>query len=158
MRFIAPFLPVKVHRGIAGIIWRWPFLPTHLLETLQTGAGFQQCAVHRKMFIRHQVQRPGLLDYQSEELPGHIGFQQSIPILGETVTSQTGSSRLRPTNQRNNRLYSNCSINIRSLRTVYRTCNSNARSNFSGGIDRRPMSEYIFENNCDSCAKIVSAI
>ena len=38
-------------------------------------------------------------------------------------------------NMGSHRLYSNCSINIRSLRTVYNTCNSNARSNFSGGID-----------------------
>jgi hypothetical protein len=37
-----------------------------------------------------------------------------------------------------------CSINIRSLRTVYNTCKSNARSNFSGGIEARPIAEYIF--------------
>jgi hypothetical protein len=39
-------------------------------------------------------------------------------FLLNTVGSHTGSSIFRPTNQRNNRLYCSCSINIRSLRIV----------------------------------------
>lgn len=42
----------------------------------------------------------------------------------------TGSSMFNPTNHRNRKLYPNCSINIRSLRTVYRTCRSKALSNY----------------------------
>ena len=62
-------------------------------------------------------------------------------FLVNTVGTHTASSMFRPTNHRNSRLYSNCSINIRSLRTVYNTCKSNARNNFSGGIDGRPKAE-----------------
>jgi len=77
-------------------------------------------------------------------------------FLVNTVTSHTGSSMFNPTNHRNSMLYSSCSVSMRSLRTVYSTCNSRARSSFSGGIDRRPSLAYMRENTCDNCVKIVS--
>ena len=46
-----------------------------------------------------------------------------------------------PTNQRNMRLYSSCSISCRSERIEKNACSSNARSSFSGGIDGRPIDE-----------------
>ena len=64
----------------------------------------------------------------------------------------------RPTNHRNSRLYSNCSISIRSLRMVYSTCSNKARSNFSGGIDERPIVEYMCANFWDNFAKMWSVI
>ena len=38
--------------------------------------------------------------------------------------------------------WSSCSISIRSLRTEYSTWSSNARNNFSGAIDGRPVLAY----------------
>ena len=40
-------------------------------------------------------------------------------------------------------------MNSRSLRTVYSTCSSNARSNGSGGMDGRPVVEYSRANCAD---------
>jgi hypothetical protein len=40
---------------------------------------------------------------------------------------------------------------------VYNTCNNSARSNFSGGIDGRPIWEYIRANSFDNSAKTLSA-
>jgi hypothetical protein len=76
--------------------------------------------------------------------------------LVNTVTSHTGSSIFNPTNHGNNRLYSSSSISRRSLRTEYSTCMMRARRSFSGGIDRRPIFDYIFENSRDSCVNTVS--
>ena len=63
-----------------------------------------------------------------------------------------------PTNHRNNKLYCSCSISIRSLRTVYNTCISSARSSFSGAIDGRPNVAYIWLNTGDNAFKATSAI
>src|SRR5262249_27643708 len=73
-------------------------------------------------------------------------FSSRSRFFVNTVTSHTGSSIFSPTNQRNSRLYSHCSINRRSLRTVYRTCKMSARRSFSGGIDGRPIVTCICEN------------
>ena len=54
-----------------------------------------------------------------------------------TVTSQKRSSVSRPTNQRNDKLYSSCSINIRSLRIEYKTWSNSARNNCSGASGGR---------------------
>jgi hypothetical protein len=62
-------------------------------------------------------------------------------FLVNTVGTHTVSSMFRPNKPSKEQLYSSCSINIRSLRTVYNTCKSNARNNFSGGIDGRPKAE-----------------
>ena len=64
----------------------------------------------------------------------------------------------RPTNHRNSRLYSSCSISIRSLRTVYSTSSNKARSNFSGAIDGRPIFEYMAVNLRDNFARTRSVI
>jgi hypothetical protein len=58
-----------------------------------------------------------------------------------TVASHTGSSMPSPTNQRNSRLKSSCSMSWRSERTEKNACSSEARSNFSGAIDGRPSDE-----------------
>src|SRR5262249_32761137 len=63
-------------------------------------------------------------------------------FLVNTVTSQTGSSMLKPTNQRKRRLYSSCSMSSRSLRTEQRTWRSSARSSFSRATDGRPVFRY----------------
>src|SRR5438309_1245460 len=55
-----------------------------------------------------------------------------------TVASHTGLSEFKPTNQRNSRLYSICSINGCSLRIEYSACNSSARSSRSGRNRRTP--------------------
>jgi hypothetical protein len=79
-------------------------------------------------------------------------------FLLKTVGVQTSSSMLRPTNQRNNRLYCSCSISSRSLRTVYSACNNKARSSCSGGTDGRPMSEYSRSKRGDNRVSTVSVI
>src|SRR5580700_11990770 len=63
-------------------------------------------------------------------------------FLVNTVGCHTSSFIDIPTNQRYSRLYSSCSISIRSLRIEYSICSNNARSNRSGGIDFRPSSSY----------------
>src|SRR5208282_1305188 len=60
-------------------------------------------------------------------------------------------------NQRNNRLYSNCSQNIRSLRTVYSAIKSEAFNNRSGGIEGRPTSLYICSTTGESSLSATSA-
>ena len=40
---------------------------------------------------------------------------------------------------------------MRSERIVYSTCSSNARNSFSGGIDGRPVCEYMPANSGDIC-------
>ena len=60
-------------------------------------------------------------------------------FLVKVVGAQTASSMPSPTNHRNSRLYSSCSISIRSLRTEYSTWSNSARSRCSGGIDGRPV-------------------
>jgi hypothetical protein len=62
------------------------------------------------------------------------------------VASHTRSLIPSPTNQRNSRLYSSCSTSIRSERTEYNSCNSNARNSCSGGTDGRPSFEYSCSN------------
>jgi hypothetical protein len=49
-------------------------------------------------------------------------------------------------------------MSIRSLRTVYSTCNSSARSSFSGAIDGRPNAAYIWLNTGESAFNPTSAI
>jgi len=51
-----------------------------------------------------------------------------------------------------------CSVSIRSLRTVYSTCNNRARNNFCGGTEGRPISEYMVANRPDRCSNTLSQI
>src|SRR6516225_6604706 len=67
-------------------------------------------------------------------------------FLVKVVGAHTRSSMPRPTNQRNSRLYSSCSISIRSLRTEYSTWISNARNRCSGGIDLSIRSRTVFQH------------
>jgi len=76
----------------------------------------------------------------------------------KTVGTQTASSIDSPTNHRNNRLYWSCSISSRSLRIEYSACSSSARSNCSGGIDGRPIDEYIASKRVESACKATSVI
>ena len=63
-----------------------------------------------------------------------------------------------PTNQRNSKLYSNCSISSRSLRTLYSACNSSARNSLSGAIDGRPIHAYNASNLGDIRCNAASVI
>ena len=85
-------------------------------------------------------------------------FSNRSRFLLNTVGTHTGSSMFRPTNQRNSRLYSSCSISIRSLRIVYNTCSSSARNSFSGAIEGRPQSTYSRPNDRDSPFKTTSTM
>jgi hypothetical protein len=60
--------------------------------------------------------------------------------LVNTVGTQTGSSMPSPTDQRNIRLSSICSIRCRSERTENRIWSKLARISRSGGIEGRPKS------------------
>src|SRR5271165_4202945 len=74
-------------------------------------------------------------------------------FLLNTVVSQAASSIPSPTNHRNSRLKSICSISCRSLRIAYSTCNSRARSSCSGGIEGRPRRAYSASKCNDRSAK-----
>jgi hypothetical protein len=74
-----------------------------------------------------------------KEGPGDVALQQPISFLVKVVGAHTASSIARPTNRRNSRLYSSCSITIRSLRTEYSTWSRSARNRCSGGIEGRPV-------------------
>ncbi len=47
---------------------------------------------------------------------------------------------------------------MRSERIVYSTCSSNARNSFSGGIDGRPVCEYMPANSGDICSSTLLTI
>jgi hypothetical protein len=81
-----------------------------------------------------------------------------VRFFVNTVTSHTASSTFRPTNHRYSRLYSSCSISIRSLRIVYNTCSSRARRSFSGGMEGRPICEYMRANAFDNWTSTASVI
>jgi hypothetical protein len=72
-----------------------------------------------------------------DELAGNIAIEQPVAVLAE---HQTRSSAERPTNQRNSRLQSSCSMSYHSERTVLNACSRSARSNRSDRIDGRPSS------------------
>src|SRR5262249_21110592 len=57
---------------------------------------------------------------------------------------------------RNNRLYSSCSHNSRSLRTVYNAISSDALSSRSGGIEGLPIALYIWSKIADSSSSTAS--
>jgi hypothetical protein len=85
-----------------------------------------------------------------EERASDVALKQPVPILGEGRRHPDGSSMPSPTNQRNSKLYSSCSISMRSLRIEYSTCSNNARNKCSGGIDGRPVDAYRTSNRGDS--------
>jgi hypothetical protein len=74
---VRALLPVKVHRGIAGIIRRRSRLALLWLKALQTCPGFQQRAVHGEMFVRGQPLSPRLRYHACQKLLGHIRLQQA---------------------------------------------------------------------------------
>jgi hypothetical protein len=59
----------------------------------------------------------GLRDDILEERPRDVAVEQPVPILREGRGRPHRVVHPQPTNQRNSRLYSICSISIRSLRT-----------------------------------------
>src|SRR5262249_2880 len=98
-----------------------------------------QRAVDGEMLGGQEASTASLGDDICKEGPGDVALQEPIAILGEGGRRHTASSIARPTNQRNSRLYSSCSITIRSLRTEYSTCSTRARNRCSGGIEGRPV-------------------
>ena len=73
-----------------------------------------------------------------------------------TVGCQMAASIGSPTNQRKSRLKSICSINCRSERTEKNACNKVARSSISGGMEGRPIAEYIASNRPSKTARTSS--
>ena len=73
-----------------------------------------------------------------------------------TVGCQMAASIGSPTNQRKSRLKSICSINCRSERTEKNACNKVARSSISGGMEGRPIVEYIASNRPSNAASTAS--
>jgi hypothetical protein len=74
------------------------------------------------------------------------------------LASKLGSTMSIPRNQRNSRLYSSCSHNCRSLRTVYSAIKTIPFSKRSGGTEGRPVSAYIASNKGDISPRTSSAI
>jgi len=108
------------------------------------------------VFSGQQAASPGLRHDVFKEGPRDITVKQPIPILGERRRHPHSSMPI-PTNQRNSKLYSSCSISIRSLRTEYSTCRK-ARKRCSGGIDGRPVAAYIASKRGDSRGRASSVM
>src|SRR5712692_1834475 len=86
------------------------------LETLLSRPGLHDRPIHAEVLIRGEATAPRFGHELLQEQPGHISRQQTLPALRERGGVQTRSSIPRPTNHRNRRLYSSCSISSRSLR------------------------------------------
>ncbi len=70
----------------------------------QTRPGLQQRTVHGEVPVRQQIPRLRFGQNFVEKRLGLIARQQSIRFFVNTVSTHTGSSMFKPTNQRNNRL------------------------------------------------------
>jgi hypothetical protein len=104
MSRVGASLTMKVHARVAGVVgWGVLILP-FALETLVSGPGLDQRVVDREMLVGEQSLGTRLLDHRGEKALCNLAYQQTLPILVKTVTSQTGSSMLSPTNQRNRKL------------------------------------------------------
>jgi hypothetical protein len=60
----------------------------------------EQRAIHREVLVVQQSRCLGLRPYLLEELLRDLAPQQPVAVLVNTVTSHTGVSIFRPTNQR----------------------------------------------------------
>src|SRR5215472_3094799 len=158
MRLIAAPLAVKVYGRIARIVWRWLRSPVHFLKLFKPAHASSNVPSTVKCSSDMRLKALACSTTKPKNCLATSAFSSRSRFFVNTVTSHTGSSIFSPTNQRNSRLYSNCSINRRSLRTVYSTCKMSARRSFSGGIDGRPILEYICENARDNCFNTMSVI
>src|SRR5215472_18415090 len=122
VRVIRAFLAMKVTLGVASATAcstsRWRRVTTILgNKALHARPSLDQRPVDREVLAREQA-----ADLRFRTLVMNLRAispsNRRSRFLQKTVVSQTTSSIDSPTNQRNRRLYSSCSINRRSERTV----------------------------------------
>src|SRR5437870_11090372 len=102
---------MKVNRRIAGVIRRWlTTSPVLALEAFVAGPRLDQRAVDREVLGREQAAAARLRQHISKKPLGNFGTPQPFSVLGE------------------DRGVPHRIVSIRSLRTVYSTCSSSARS------------------------------
>src|SRR6202167_6068648 len=118
MRLVAALLSVKIHRWIAAIVRRW-LLPAPFFWKLFNPAQASNSVpstVKCSSDMRSNDWACSTTNWKN--CFATSASSRRFRFLVNTVTSHTGSSIFNPTNHRNSMLYSNCSISIRSLRTV----------------------------------------
>ena len=79
-------------------------------ETLQGSPGLDPGAIPGEMLVRQQSSCRGLIVMRLKKAAAKSDRRKRSRFLEKTEWSQTMSSMDRPTNQRNRRLSSNCSI------------------------------------------------
>jgi hypothetical protein len=127
-------------------------------ETLLARPRLEQGPVDGEMLGGQQATAARLRDDILKEGPRDVALEQPVAILGERRGHLHSIVHAQADKTAKQRLYSSCSINIRSLRTEYSTWSSSARNRCSGGIDGRPVLAYIPSNRGDNRPKALSVI
>ena len=107
-------LVVATAWGIAGRSIRSGFILW--TEALHAAPRFDQRAVHREVLVRQQPIHLRTRQHRRQEACGDLAVQQPLAILREGRRVPYWSSMPSPTNQRNDRSKSRCSIICRSER------------------------------------------
>ena len=100
---VLSFLAAEVDVRIAAL-GPLPLVTTLGLEALLARPSLDQSAVDAEVLVRRQSLGRRLVDVPPPQALGDLAIQQPVPVLGERARSQTASSMLSPTNQRNSRL------------------------------------------------------
>ena len=116
MRRVAAPLAAEIHARIAAVAGRRLLIARP--KTLLARPRLQQRPIDREMLVGQQLRRVRVDQHGLEKRGGDVAIEQAVTIFVNVVGDHTGSSIPRPTNQRNSRLKSSCSINCRSERTV----------------------------------------
>src|SRR6267378_8252136 len=132
MRLIRAPFPMEIDGRIPRVVGRFVglILPC---ETLLPRPRLEQRAIAGEMLGGQQATAARSATTSSKKARAMSPASSRSRFLVNVVGTQTASSIAKPTNQRNSRLYSSCSISIRSLRTEYSTWSSSARNKCSGG-------------------------
>src|SRR5207237_10242395 len=140
---ISAFLSAIVDRGVILVppCRRWFRLLVVILahridwpEAFVRRPSFQQCSIHREVFVTEQLPGPCFSHNPLKERFGDVSFQHALPVLGKRAGIPHRVIHAQP----HKPAESSCSISSRSLRTEYSNCSNKARSSFSGAIDGRP--------------------
>lgn len=91
------------------------------LEALDGGPGLDQGAVNAEVILGEQLLALGLLKDFRQEPGGNVGLDHCSWLVLKLESSQTGSSRPRPMNQRNRILKWICSTSLTLLGIEYNT-------------------------------------
>jgi hypothetical protein len=103
VRCIRPLFTFEINRWVARIVRRITRFFAFFLEALLSCPRLDQRAINGEMLIRQKMLRPGVAEDSLKKALAMSPSSKRSRFLLKTVASQTLSSMLNPTNQRNNR-------------------------------------------------------